>query len=460
MSVLQTRSPNRLTPSSISAGKRETKQYASLSPSRRAESSSSMTALSMLDKNAVSTTSKTKIQTPGISGKGQQQHTPIFSSNYPQTPFTPKEVHNSHHIDVSISTITLQNSRAKFNNTLSLKVLLDGESKNMSQKNFVIKDGLAKYEVGDTCLFNTKGKHPILTVEILIGSNVLASGSISIDVAGNLDRPRLPSADGKISNMWNKVKLEAVMDTSKHVLLTEVVGEMELAFEVRSENFWDDSESEGSKTNSTVTSATNTPASLVGSSQKSVMGSRSPPKRMQTPSMTCSSTPSGTPALTPVSLLTPLAVVPVQAETVKINEENKANAGAGAGGGATKSSTPMSVTSKAKAKSVSIVKPVHAVRVPATTTSMAIVAVNNVASDIANEDAAEAETTKVPSIVENSVLVEAETPLISVPESVVPVSAPAKRTFEVTAENAMKSVAAVVVVGLLISFVSSAIKKK
>ena len=80
--------------------------------------------------------------------------------------------------------------------------------------------------------------------------------------------------------------------------------------------------------------------------------------------------------------------------------------------------------------------------------------------DIKREDAAEAETTKVPSIVENSVLVEAETPLISVPESVVPVSAPAKRTFEVTAENAMKSVAAVVVVGLLISFVSSAIKKK
>ena len=47
----------------------------------------------------------------------------------------------------------------------------------------------------------------------------------------------------------------------KHVQLTETVGFITVAFDIRAESYWEDSESEGTATNSNIT----TPASTAGS---------------------------------------------------------------------------------------------------------------------------------------------------------------------------------------------------
>jgi hypothetical protein len=128
------------------------------------------------------------------------------------SPKTPMDVHISHHVGVEVGSICLQNSRAKFNNSLSVKLSLDGgESKALAQKGFEIKDGKATYEVSDTCVFQSKIRRSRLSVEVVQNNKLLASGYISIDINEYLNRPAL-NTQGQLTK-WNAVPLVAVMDT-------------------------------------------------------------------------------------------------------------------------------------------------------------------------------------------------------------------------------------------------------
>ena len=112
-----------------------------------------------------------------------------------------------------MSSISLQNTRAKFNSSLSVKLSLDGgEKKSLAQKSFEIKDGKATYEVADSCSFQTKGRRVRLNVEVIQNHKLLASGSMSIDVNEHMHRPAL-NVHGQLTK-WNTVPLVAVIDTS------------------------------------------------------------------------------------------------------------------------------------------------------------------------------------------------------------------------------------------------------
>ena len=185
--------------------------------------------------------------------------------------------------------------------------MCEGETKLLSQKGFTFTEGTAIFDIKESCVFATKSTVPRIVADVYSGNNVLATGVLSIDIVKHLSCP-VENNVGELSK-WNKFPL-AMQKGSKHVQVTEIVGEMEAAFDVKGEMYWSDSEGSGGTL--TNTSAATTPASvlsvtrtpLTAGSVKSTASGRSTTTPKARPGLSISPAPAGPvapiePVLTP-----------------------------------------------------------------------------------------------------------------------------------------------------------------
>ena len=233
---------------------RTTHTKSHLSPSR---SSAAATVLS----NMAMSQKKTASKKPMMAATPQ---TPIEVNTawVPPTPTIEATMSKTHHVGLEISGLRLMNAAAKFNSSLTVKLTCEGNNKMLSQSGFTFSDGVAKFEIKENVIFATKNKVARIVVEVLMGNDVIGTGVMSLDIIKHLSCP-VKNNVGELSR-WNKFPLASARG-GKHVQVTEIVGEIEAAFDVKGEMYWSDSESGGTLTNSVAT----TPASTIGSVQSS-----------------------------------------------------------------------------------------------------------------------------------------------------------------------------------------------
>ena len=222
-----------------------------LSPTR---SSSAATALSsMMHTTASKTAQKQAMMTP---------QTPVEANTSWVLPTSTIEatMSKTHHVSLEVSGLSIKNAANKFNSSLTVKLTCESSTKMLRQSGFTFSDGVAKFSIKENVMFATKNKVPRIVVEVMMGNSVMANGVMSLDIVKHLSCPVKNNA-GELSR-WNKFPLAASRG-GKHVQVTEIVGDIEAAFDVKGEMYWSDSESGGTLTNSMTT----TPASTIGSMQ-------------------------------------------------------------------------------------------------------------------------------------------------------------------------------------------------
>lgn len=285
------------------------------------------------------------------------------------TPHTPLDSSISHHVAVDVKKLSISNLHAKFNGSLTLKVTMEDDMKMIPQKGFAIFDGIANYDIGSTCIFTTKSRRPRIIVEVVMGNAVLATAVMPVDIEKQLIMPVANNLN-ELSR-WNKFPLMAKLSSGKHVQLTESVGDIEVAFDVKGESYWSDSESEGSRTESAVT----TPASVCSMQSIPKMDKTNTPKQQIQSVLTPKSVAAHTPKTavlsakkTPAHVTTTTASTTAATSTIS-NDENKR----------TENTTPQSnVTPKNKAAATMQKTPVATVQVSkkaAVTSAIATLAV-------------------------------------------------------------------------------------
>jgi hypothetical protein len=237
-----------------------------LSPSRHTNSSSAATALSSINKSMKKTVqNKSAPHTPAQEPMAPSQMDLLMMSKTPKRPTTGNL---NHLVGIEISKLYIKNTFAKFNNQLSLKLSLDGEVKAMQQKGFHTAQEFSTYDINDIVTFNTKTNKPRFHLQVIIDNKVLASSTLPFNIDKFVNCP-MENNNGELSK-WNKFSLVAQLNAGKHVQMTEVIGDIEVSFDLKEETYWSDSETEGSiTTGSTANSTSTTPASLIGSIQKS-----------------------------------------------------------------------------------------------------------------------------------------------------------------------------------------------